>query len=67
MILEKIQTQFHKKTEVHFSRYLTPNMTISSFFKILLTTFCLTFHGGFLRIHYIKYISEISTTWGISA
>ena len=28
-----------QKTEVHFLRYLTPNMTMSSFFKISLTTF----------------------------
>ena len=26
-----------QETEFHFSRYLTPNMTMSSFFKISLT------------------------------
>ena len=65
--IKKIQTRFQKKTEVPFSRYLTPNMAMSSFFKISLTTFQyvivyfittfgLTLYGGFLPI------SEISRT-----
>ena len=37
--IRKNTNPISQKTEVHFLRYLTPNMTMSSFFKISLTTF----------------------------